>query len=107
MRVNNTITRTGVWSTDQINLTNFSVAIHFGPDANTKMLTLPIAGYRQSSDGTKYGLGFFGFYSTSQLNTDNSPWLFTISEGATAVNSVAPSSGSDRLRGHVIRCIAE
>ncbi len=53
VRTYNTVSRTGTFTLGD---TNFGSAIHYGPNATTKTLTLPAAGFRGSTDGTFYSL---------------------------------------------------
>lgn len=58
---NNTVSRTGSWENDA----NFTTAIHWGPDAATKALTLPAAGYRERRYGALISRGSYGYYWSS------------------------------------------
>jgi uncharacterized protein (TIGR02145 family) len=94
---NNTVSRTGTWTDDA---TNFGSAIHWGPNAATKALTLPAAGFRNSSDGTLSSRGSNGYYWSSTENGANASYLRFNS-------SVAITSIYSRPTGFSVRCVSE
>lgn len=94
----NTASRTGTFTN---NATNYGVALHYGPNLNTKLLTLPAAGNRQSADGTISNRGNFGFYFSSSVDGTNVFGLIFTS------GSVAAASSVNRPNGFSLRCIAQ
>jgi hypothetical protein len=66
----NTITRTGAtpWINDP---NNYGVAIHYGPSASVKTLTLPVAGYRLAIDGSLGARAVQGIYWRGYKNGAN------------------------------------
>jgi uncharacterized protein (TIGR02145 family) len=94
---NNIASRTGTWGN---NATNFGVAIHFGPDSNTKMLTLPAAGSRHSFDGQVSVRASYAYYYATTISTTNA-FYFVANETTNDINF------SLRTFGFPIRCIAE
>lgn len=103
VNTNNTPFQTGPWDNNHPN--HYSSALYYGPDASTKLLTLPAAGYLANSlnsvDFT--GIGFFGYYwsSTQEENTIRVYSMFFRS------NDISTSDSSGRTSGHPVRCIAE
>ncbi len=95
---NNTISRTGSWSNS---VTNYGSAIHFGPDSNTKLLTLPAAGYRISSNGQLYSRGYYGYYWSSTEYSSNSAYNLYFYSSSQYVGS------NNRSYGFSVRCISE
>ena len=94
---NNTRTRSLPWT---LSNTNYNAAVHYGPDASTKLLTLPVAGYRLTTGAlTRRGNG--AYYWSSTENTTNA---FVIGFDVTAVYT---SLDFTRNLGASIRCIAE
>jgi uncharacterized protein (TIGR02145 family) len=94
----NTVSRTGTFDA---NTTEFANALHYGPDASTKSLTLPAAGHRVNTDGTLNDRGNWGHYWSSTENDGNAyPLIFGSSYLST-------SGGSNRTYGFALRCIAE
>lgn len=93
----NTQSRTGTWANS---VTNFGSAIHFGPNASTKSLTLPAAGYRGNSDGTLYYRGNLGSYWSSAENGTGALSLYFL-------RSNASSGSSTRTYGFSVRCVSE
>jgi uncharacterized protein (TIGR02145 family) len=81
--------------------TNFAAGLSFGPDASTKTLTLPAAGYRNNSNGGLVKRGNIGFYWSSRdgNSTNANPLYFTSSDATT--------NGRNSERGFSVRCIAE
>ena len=95
---NNTRIRTGTF-TD--NSTEYGSALHYGPNASIKALTLPSAGYRDSSNGSLINRGGTGVYWSSTENSSNS-LLYNF------YNSyVLPATALPRTYAFSIRCIAE
>ena len=91
----NTVSRTGSWLNDG----NFTTAVHWGPNASTKTLTLPAAGAR-GFDGTLNGRGGNGSYWSSTGNGTNA-WALSFN-----FNS-AFSSLTGRTFGFSVRCVSE
>ena len=81
--------------------TNYGVALHYGPDASTKLLTLPAAGFRHSSNGALHNRGLNGYYLSS---TESSSNAYLLNSSSSNVN---PASISNRTGGFSVRCIAE
>ena len=98
VNTNNTFSRTGTFNNSA---TNYGVALHYGPDTNGKLLTLPAAGYRNSTSGALSSRGFNGRYwsSTENGSTAYSLHFYSI--------NVIPASNSTRTFGLSVRCIAE
>jgi uncharacterized protein (TIGR02145 family) len=92
---NNTITRTGTFSTSA---TNYGVALHYGSASTPKLLTLPIAGAR-GANGALGQRGSFGYYWSSEF--DNGPNSLDLSQNTS-------QQGADYVRtsGFSLRCIA-
>jgi uncharacterized protein (TIGR02145 family) len=96
---NNTESRTGTFAS--IN-TNYGSAVHYGPDASTKLLTLPAAGYRNSSNGgAQQRRGKLGYYWSSTEAGSGAYHLFF------NPSTVIPASSGIRGNGFSVRCIAE
>jgi uncharacterized protein (TIGR02145 family) len=97
---NNTVSRTGLpWSTGN---TNYGAALHYGPNATTKTLTLPAAGARDNyTNGTLTSRGGFGNYWSSTEVWGVSFRLFFNS------SVVVPDNSFSRTAGFSLRCIAE
>ena len=94
---NNTLTRTGSWADDA---GNFTTAIHFGPNASTKTLTLPAAGFRRNYDGVLFTRANNGIYWSSTENGPNSSNLYFNISSAVTNNSI-------RTYGFSVRCVSE
>ncbi len=94
---NNTVSRTGTWAN---NATNYGVAIHFGPNASTKTLTLTVSGLRNSSSGLLTGRSLSGNYWSSTEYSANAYQLYFAS------NSVSATFAS-RVNGFSVRCVLE
>jgi uncharacterized protein (TIGR02145 family) len=96
---NNTVTRTGSFTEST---THYGSALHYGPNASTKLLTLPAAGFRGSSTGqlSVRGNGA-NYWSSTENGTTGGFSLF--------FNNVSqlPSNGNGRLNAMSIRCIQE
>jgi uncharacterized protein (TIGR02145 family) len=93
----NTVSRTGSFISSN---TNFGSAIHYGPNATTKTLTLPAAGYRFYTDGTLSSRGSYGIYWSSTGNGTNAWYL---SFNSTSANTFS----SNRTDGLSVRCVSE
>ena len=94
---NNTVSRTGAFTSGT---TEYGSALHYGPDASTKSLTLPATGYRNNNGELLYR-GNIGFYwSSTELGGD----AFTLRFDS---SSVTPASFNFRTSGVSVRCIAE
>jgi uncharacterized protein (TIGR02145 family) len=99
---NNTAFTTGAtWSFDA---TEFGNALHYGPDANGKLLTLPAAGYRSSTDGALSFRGLFGFYWSSGSSAENGSNAYNLFFSS---STVYPANNYARTTGCSVRCIAE
>jgi uncharacterized protein (TIGR02145 family) len=98
----NTISRSGTWGS--IN-TNYSSAIHYGPNASTKLLTLPAAGIRSiaANNGAFASRGSNGYYWSSNEGANSGPALLL----AFINTDEYPLFTSDRLFGMSIRCIED
>ena len=94
----NTDFRTGTFNNSA---TNYGVALHYGPDTITKLLTLPAAGYRTSTTGALNSRGTTGRYWSSTESSSNAYSLYFSS------SNVIPASSNPRSRGFSVRCIAE
>lgn len=103
MYLNNTASFTG--ATWTFSTTNFSNAVHIGPNSSTKTLTFPANGRRELSNGALGQLGVQGNYWTS--TRDTSPW----GDLATAGNVGSPWGVSygyaQPIIGMAVRCIKE
>ena len=97
VNTNNIVSRTGAFDA----ITEFGNALHYGPDANTKLLTLPAAGYRSNTNGALSNRGNDGNYWSSTVNSSSAYFLYFTS------SSVFPVSSSNRTYGYSVRCIAE
>jgi uncharacterized protein (TIGR02145 family) len=97
---NNSAHRTTPFTTST---TNYGAALHYGPlgTTNVKMLTLPAAGGRTSTDGTLNGRGSVGSYWSS---TENGTGAYFFRFDNTNAN---PLTDSNRANGFIIRCIKE
>ena len=98
VHANNTSSRTGTWTNSA---TNYNSALHYGPNASTKLLTLPTAGYRDNADGTLVNRGSIGNYWSSIENGTNANNLYFNS------SIVTPVSLHSRILSFSLRCIAE
>ena len=98
VNTNNTSSRTGTFNNSA---TNYGVALHYGPDTITKLLTLPAAGYRTSTTGALNSRGTTGRYWSSTESSSNAYSLYFSS------SNVIPASSNPRSRGFSVRCIAE
>ena len=93
--------RTGLpWSGGD---TEFGNALHYGPDASTKLLTLPAAGKRINfAVGALYSRGTYGHYWSSSTENSSSAYVLTFNS-----SNVLPANNIDRTTGFSVRCIAE
>jgi uncharacterized protein (TIGR02145 family) len=98
VNTNNTASLTGPFTNSS---TQYGSALHYGPDASTKLLTLPAAGNRNDTNGALSHRGFLGFYWSS--TESGSPAYILIFNSS----SVNPAANYDRSRGLSLRCIAE
>jgi uncharacterized protein (TIGR02145 family) len=95
---NNSVSRSGAWTSSA---TYYNSALHYGPNASTKLLTLPAAGGRANTNGFLYDRGSYGAYWSSTENSANARLLdFTSS-------NVYPTGSYNRRYGFSLRCIAE
>jgi uncharacterized protein (TIGR02145 family) len=95
---NNTVSRSGAWTNSA---TYYNSALHYGPNASTKLLTLPAAGYRSNTSGTLSNRGNSGYYWSSTENSTNARNLFFDS------SNVSPAFSIFRTYGFSVRCITE
>ena len=95
---NNTVSRTGTFA---VGTTEYGSALHYGPDASTKSLTLPAAGYRSSTLGALNNRGSIGYYWSSTEDGSSAYYLYFSS------SNVSPASNRNRTVGFSVRCIAE
>ncbi len=94
----NIVSRTGiVW-----NLGNYGSAIHWGDATTPKILTLPVAGFRNKDDGDLDGHGVDGYYWSSTEDDIGVSYYLDFNFG-----SVDPSASSERTKGFSVRCIEE
>ena len=98
VNTNNTSSRTGTFNNSA---TNYGVALHYGPDTITKLLTLPAAGYRLNTNGALFYHGYYGYYWSSTENSSNAYNLVFDS------SNVYPANTNTRAYGFSVRCIAE
>lgn len=93
----NTAFRTGTFTSST---TEYGSALHYGPDASTKLLTLPAAGYHNDPNGALSNRGNIGYYWSITGIAGAAYYLrFNSSSVITAINS--------RTVGLSVRCIAE
>jgi uncharacterized protein (TIGR02145 family) len=96
---NNTASTSGLAWTESV--TNYNSAQHFGPNASTKLLTLPAAGIHVWVDGSLGERGRIGYYwSSTELSTNVYFMLFNST-------TVVPDNPANRQNGMPVRCIAE
>ena len=95
---NNTAIYTGAWTNSN---TYYGSSVSFGPNSTAKLLTLPAAGYRSSTDGSLTNRGNTGYYWSSTEISTNAYSLFFNS------GSVGATLNSTRAYGFSVRCIAE
>ena len=96
---NNTVSRTGAFTEGT---SEYGSALHYGPDASTKSLTLPAAGGRSNvTSGALDGRGSLGDYWSSTEDGSNAYYLVFGS------SFVVPANSNSRTRGFSVRCIAE
>ena len=99
VNTNNANSLTGAaWSAGP---TEFGNALHYGPDANGKLLTLPAAGSRSRTNGALNERGNTGDYWSSTERGDNAYSLYFGS------SNVTPANNNNRTNGLSVRCIAE
>ncbi len=73
---NNAISRSGSWSS---NVTNYGSAIHFGPSAGVKLLTLPASGFRTSTNGALNRRGRTGRYWSATFDSSGGNYAYYLS----------------------------
>ena len=98
VNTNNTVSRTGAFTAGT---TQYGSALHYGPDASTKLLTLPAAGFRNFSNGALGNRGFSGHYWSSTEDGGTAYYLDFDS------GFVIPARSNNRMFGFSVRCIAE
>ena len=96
VNTNNTTSTTGTFTNSD---TNYGAALHYGPNASTKTLTLPAAGVRSNAGGTLAIRGSNGYYEGSSVNGANS---FALSF---AGNIMTLYTNPNRTSGLSLRCI--
>ena len=96
---NNTFFTSGTFTSGA---TEYGSAIHYGPDASTKSLTLPAAGDRHSTDGVLGNRGGYGFYWSSSENGSSAYGFYFHSSSVDPANDYYL-----RTFGFSVRCIAE
>jgi len=84
--------------------------VHFGPDVNTKSLSLPNAGFRSANDGSLIKLSS-SFYWSSTFEPTISTDPINAHQGATSFyhgpTNSAPTFDHPRTQGMSVRCISE
>jgi uncharacterized protein (TIGR02145 family) len=95
---NNIASRTGSFTNSS---TNYGSALHYGPNASNKLLTLPAAGNRVEANGQLSNRGFYGMYWSSSEEGTLGRFIFFDSNG------VFPPQSQFRWAGYSLRCIAE
>ena len=95
---NNTASRTLPFTSGN---TQYGSALHYGPNASTKLLTLPAAGRRSNVDGSLNGRGDRGFYWSS---TENGSYVFSLYFSSSIKD---PVFDNPRTSSFSLRCIAE
>jgi uncharacterized protein (TIGR02145 family) len=91
----NTISRTGTFSTSA---TNYGVALHYGLSSTSKLLTLPITGFRNNLNGEIGQRGSYGYYWSSEDN--GGPNYLGLNQNTSGIGS------SVRISAFPLRCIA-
>ena len=81
--------------------TSYGTAWHYGPNASTKLLTLPNAGGRVNTNGTLFGRGYYGYYWSS---TERGADAYTLVFYALLQN---PADWYPRSYAYPVRCIAQ
>jgi uncharacterized protein (TIGR02145 family) len=81
--------------------TQYFTALHYGPDASTKLLTLPAAGRRTSSSGSLGNRGSKGYYWSSRVIGSNAYYVYFTNGGVYMLDDLS------RTGGFSVRCIAE
>jgi uncharacterized protein (TIGR02145 family) len=100
VNANNIAFRTGSpWSAGDA---EFSNALHYGPDASTKLLTLPAAGNRNTTNGALANRDIFGYYWSSTEQGGGNGYNLHFNNSA-----IGPANSHDRLHGFSVRCIVE
>jgi uncharacterized protein (TIGR02145 family) len=100
VNTNNTVSRTGTFASGN---TEYGSALHYGPDASTKLLTLPVAGYYYRTNGALYDRGGIGKYWSSTEHGINAN-VNNLNFGS---SDVSPGGSNNRADGFSVRCIAE
>lgn len=95
---NNTASRTGSFTAG---INNFGSALHFGPDTNTKRVTLPASGIRDNNDGNLAHRGYYGYYWSS-TGYRSGAYNLDFSRGNVSMNV-----NYNRTYGLSVRCISE
>jgi uncharacterized protein (TIGR02145 family) len=105
---NNTIFRTGTFTSAGQTPTSYGVATHFGPNSSTKLLTLPAAGHRGSDDSLTARAQYGFYWSSDEVSISASPAAYFVNTnfGSAAPNLPKVTTGGRNI-GQSIRCIAE
>jgi uncharacterized protein (TIGR02145 family) len=103
VNANNTVSRSGAWTNTA---TYYNSALHYGPDASTKLLTLPATGYRIFTTGSLSARGTAGLYwsSTEDLTNSNLLNANLLNFNVSAIKTVEIGN---RVEANSVRCIAE
>jgi uncharacterized protein (TIGR02145 family) len=100
---NNTVSITGNWTNGE---TNFGSAMHWGPDVNTKNLTLPAAGQRLAFNGQLNHRGRLGLYWSSTENGANANFV-NLSLNPNNNSAIATVVLTARPNAYSVRCVSE
>ena len=95
---NNAVSRTGTWTSGN---TEYGSALHYGPNASAKQLTLPAAGYRNSTGGALSFRGDNGYYWSSTDYVGSTSYYIAFTYNNVGTYNVI------RRQGMSVRCIAE
>jgi uncharacterized protein (TIGR02145 family) len=94
VNANNTVSRSGTFPNS---VTYYNSALHYGPNASTKLLTLPAASSRNSTDGMLASIGRDGCYWSSTE--------FSTAARYMAFESNVVTPGTSKARGGAIRSV--
>jgi uncharacterized protein (TIGR02145 family) len=101
VHANNIFSKTGPFSKGN---TQYGSAIHYGSAMTPKLLTLPAAGLRNSTNGALDSRGNLGFYWTSTEDAGDGSYAYRIFFDD---SRVYPNFNGHRLMGFSVRCLAE
>jgi uncharacterized protein (TIGR02145 family) len=101
---NNTVSKTGTFGSND---TNYGAAVHYGTAETPQLLTLPVSGCRNGTNGSIESRGGVGFYwsSTKETGSDPDPYLLFLKDGGSPVQSLIMALNP--TYGCSVRCIAE